>query len=58
MAVDAPNRAPYAPHIAGVGPVGGGKMHTQFNRDGSRLVWTVITAAVVIVCALRIGGAL
>ena len=48
----------YGSPIAGVGPVGGSKMHTQFNRDGSRLVWTVITAAVVIVCALRIGGAL
>ena len=48
----------YGSPIAGVGPVGGNKMHTQFNRDGSRLVWTVITAAVVIVCALRIGGVL
>ena len=34
------------------------KMHTNFNRDGSPLVWTLITAAIVIVCALRIGGAL
>jgi hypothetical protein len=33
-------------------------MHTQFNRDGSRLVWAVITAAVTIICALRIGGVL
>ena len=31
---------------------------TDFNRDGSPLVWTVITLAVVIVVALRIGGAL
>jgi len=48
----------YGSHIGGVGPLGGSKMHTQFNRDGSPLVWTVITAAIIIVCALRIGGVL
>ena len=32
-------------------------MHT-FSRDGSPLVWTVITLAVLVVIALRAGGAL
>ena len=31
---------------------------TAFNRDGSPLVWTVITLAVVIVIAIRAGGVL
>lgn len=33
-------------------------MHTNFNRDGSPLAWILISAAIIIVCALRIGGAL
>lgn len=48
----------YGSHIGGVGPLGGTKMHTNFNRDGSPLVWAVITGVICIVCALRIGGAL
>ena len=31
---------------------------TDFNREGSPLVWTVITLAVVIVIAIRAGGVL
>ena len=30
---------------------------SNFSRDGSPLVWTVITLAVVIVVGMRIGGA-
>ena len=31
---------------------------TDFNRDGSPLVWTVITLAVLAIIALRAGGVL
>ena len=31
---------------------------TNFNRDGSRTVWTVFVIATCVVLALRIGGVL